>query len=145
MLPLVASITVCPGLSLPDRSASSITPRAKRSFTEPKGLNASIFTKRFTSGGASLPILTIGVSPTVPRILSNLRPTFMNPPIWSTGKRRRTPTQMRRPLSSRSGARVSDRLRKGYELLVWQLQGAVKLRIIDCSSEDRDEALRDAQ
>jgi hypothetical protein len=51
-----------------------VSPRAKRSFTEPKGLNASIFTKRFASGGASLPILTIGVLPTVSRIFSNLRP-----------------------------------------------------------------------
>jgi hypothetical protein len=34
---MVASITVCPGLSFPDRSASSITPSARRSFTEPKG------------------------------------------------------------------------------------------------------------
>jgi hypothetical protein len=44
VFPLVASITVWPGLSLPVRSASSITPSASRSFTEPSGLNASIFT-----------------------------------------------------------------------------------------------------
>ena len=54
------------------RSASSITPRAKRSFTEPKGLNASILTKRLTPGGANFPILTIGVLPTVSKIFSNL-------------------------------------------------------------------------
>src|SRR5271156_5277817 len=74
VLPLVASITVCPGLSLPVFSASSITPRARRSLTEPSGLNASILTKRFISGGASLLILTTGVLPTVSRMLAYLCP-----------------------------------------------------------------------
>ena len=55
------------------RSASSITPRARRSFTEPSGLKASTFTKRFTPGGASLLIFTTGVLPTVSRMLPNLR------------------------------------------------------------------------
>ena len=44
VLSLVASTTVCPGLSSPFLSASSITPSASRSFTEPSGLNASTFT-----------------------------------------------------------------------------------------------------
>src|SRR5467141_4123417 len=38
VFPLVASITVWPGLRSPDLSAASITPRANRSFTEPRGL-----------------------------------------------------------------------------------------------------------
>src|SRR5271166_4526491 len=74
VLPLVASITVWPGLSLPVRSASSITPSASRSLTEPNGLKASILTKSCTSGGASLPIRTTGVLPTVSRMFANLRP-----------------------------------------------------------------------
>src|SRR5262249_17448823 len=61
----------CPGLSWPDCSAASITPRAKRSLTDPKGLKASIFTKRFTPAGASLFIFTEGVLPTVSRIFWN--------------------------------------------------------------------------
>jgi hypothetical protein len=44
VLPLVASITVCPGLSSPLRSACSMTARAMRSFTEPSGLNDSSLT-----------------------------------------------------------------------------------------------------
>ncbi len=72
VLPLVASITVCPGLSSPDFSAASITPSARRSLTEPSGLNASILTNRFTPGGASRLIRTTGVLPTVSRILLNL-------------------------------------------------------------------------
>src|SRR6516164_3570895 len=72
VLPLVASMTVCPRLSCPASSAASITPSAKRSLTEPKGLNASILTKRFTSvRGVRLLILTVGVLPIVPRMLSN--------------------------------------------------------------------------
>src|SRR5450755_527098 len=80
VLPLVASITVWPGLSLPDRSASSITPRAKRSLTDPRGLNASIFTNRLTPSGANFPILTTGVSPTVSRILLYLGRIGSPPP-----------------------------------------------------------------
>ena len=38
VFPLVASITVWPGLSSPDFSAASITPSANRSFTEPSGI-----------------------------------------------------------------------------------------------------------
>src|SRR5688572_20183052 len=72
VLPLVASITVCPGLSLPVRSPSSITPSASRSFTEPSGLNASIFTYSSAPGGASLPILTTGVFPIVSRMFAYL-------------------------------------------------------------------------
>src|SRR5512144_1196742 len=71
VLPLVASTTVCPGLSSPFFSASSMTPRASRSFTEPSGLNASILTYRFTPGGARRLILTTGVLPTVSRMLPN--------------------------------------------------------------------------
>src|SRR2546423_1380999 len=73
VLPLVASITVWPGLSRPVRSASSMTPSARRSLTEPKGLNASILTKRFAPGGASRLIRTTGVLPTVSRMFWNLR------------------------------------------------------------------------
>lgn len=61
VLPLVASTTVCPGLSAPLRSASSITARASRSLTEPSGLKASILTHSSMPAGASLPILTTGV------------------------------------------------------------------------------------
>src|ERR1044071_2020929 len=71
VLPLVASMTVWPGFSKPRRSASSITPSARRSFTDPIGLNASIFTYRFTCAGARLVMAPIGGRPTVPRVLSN--------------------------------------------------------------------------
>src|SRR5215510_10741477 len=77
VLPLVASITVCPGLSSPLRSAASITPSARRSFTEPSGLNASSFTNSSTPGGASLATLTTGVRPTVSRMFSNRLPTVI--------------------------------------------------------------------
>src|ERR1044071_6836456 len=76
VLPLVASITVCPGLSSPYFSAASITPSARRSFTEPSGLNASILTNRFTPAGPSLLMRTTGVLPTVSRMLSNLAILF---------------------------------------------------------------------
>src|SRR5689334_8146214 len=56
-----------------------MTPSASRSLTEPSGLNASILTNRFTSGGASLPIRTTGVLPTVSRIFANLRPMAFPP------------------------------------------------------------------
>src|ERR1700733_1364732 len=79
VFPLVASITVGPGLSRPLRSASSITPRARRSLTEPNGLKASTLTNKFTSGGASLLILTTGVFPTVSRMLAYLCP-IVGPP-----------------------------------------------------------------
>src|SRR6185503_11424193 len=72
VLPLVASMTVCPGLSSPDFSAASMTPSASRSLTEPSGLKASILTNRLTPFGASLLMRTTGVRPTVPRMLSNL-------------------------------------------------------------------------
>src|SRR5262249_26127345 len=79
VLPLVASITVWPGLSSPDFSAASITPSASRSLTEPNGLKASIFTNRFTPEGPSLLIFTTGVLPTVSRMLSYRATLF--PPI----------------------------------------------------------------
>jgi len=44
VLPDVASTTVCPGLSTPRRSASSMIAIASRSLTEAIGLNASILT-----------------------------------------------------------------------------------------------------
>ena len=72
VLPLVASITVCPGLSSPDFSAASITPSARRSLTEPSGLKASILTNTFTPCGASLLIFTTGVLPIVSRMFANL-------------------------------------------------------------------------
>ena len=74
MLPLVASMTVCPGLSSPDFSAASITPSARRSLTEPSGLKASILTNRLTPGGASRLMRTTGVLPIVSRMFSYLRP-----------------------------------------------------------------------
>ncbi len=43
VLPLVASTTVWPGCSKPFSSASSMTPSASLSFTDPAGLNASNF------------------------------------------------------------------------------------------------------
>src|ERR1700677_1041791 len=73
VLPLVASMTVWPGLSAPVRSASSMTPSARRSLTEPRGLKASILTKRLMPAGARWLMRTTGVLPTVPRMLSNLR------------------------------------------------------------------------
>src|SRR6202047_1310325 len=71
VLPLVASTTVGPGLSRPVRSASSMTPRAKRSLTDPMGLKASILTYRAPCPGAGFLILTPGVRPIVSRMLSN--------------------------------------------------------------------------
>ena len=68
VLPLVASMTVCPGLSEPSRSAASITPSASRSLTEPSGLNASSFTNSSTPAGAMLLMRTTGVLPTVSSI-----------------------------------------------------------------------------
>src|SRR5215813_12369184 len=68
VLPLVASTTVWPGLNSPDFSAASITPSARRSFTEPSGLKASTFTHRFTPGGPRRLIFTTGVRPTVSRM-----------------------------------------------------------------------------
>ena len=43
-LAMVASMTVWPGFSAPERSASSMTARAMRSLTDPIGLKASTFT-----------------------------------------------------------------------------------------------------
>ena len=80
VLPLVASITVWPGFSSPDFSAASITPSARRSFTEPSGLNASILTKRFTCGGASRLMRTTGVLPTVSRMFANLAMSALSIP-----------------------------------------------------------------
>ena len=68
MLPLVPSMTVCPGRNSPLRSAASMTPSASRSFTEPMGLNDSSFTYSAISGGASFSRRTTGVRPTVSRI-----------------------------------------------------------------------------
>ena len=44
VLPLVASTTVCPGFSVPLRSAVSMMLSASRSLTEPAGLKNSAFT-----------------------------------------------------------------------------------------------------
>ena len=70
VLPLVASTTVCPGLSSPARSAASITPSARRSLTEPIGLKASSLAWSSTPSGASRFSRTTGVRPTVARMLS---------------------------------------------------------------------------
>ena len=53
VLPLVASITVCPGFRAPLRSASSMMLMAKRSLTDPAGLKNSALTYRRTLSGAS--------------------------------------------------------------------------------------------
>src|SRR3984885_13429592 len=74
VFPLVASTTVWPGFSFPVFSASSITPRARRSLTDPRGLKASILTNRLIPAGPSLLILTTGVLPTVSRMLAYLCP-----------------------------------------------------------------------
>jgi hypothetical protein len=63
VLPLVASITVCPGFSSPDCSAASMTAMASRSLTEPSGLNDSAFTNRLMPGGASRLMRITGVLP----------------------------------------------------------------------------------
>src|SRR4051812_16060638 len=84
VLPLVASITVWPGLSSPDRSAASITPNARRSLTDPSGLNASILTYKFTPGGAKRLIRTTGVWPTLSRMLLSL---LMNSPAIDQWRR----------------------------------------------------------
>src|SRR3954452_3785804 len=55
-----------------------MTPSANRSFTEPRGLKASILTKRFTPFGARRLILTTGVLPTVSRMLSYFRPMLLS-------------------------------------------------------------------
>ena len=70
VLPLVASITVCPGFSAPERSASSMMLTARRSFTEAAGLKNSALTYRRTCSGASRLIRTHGVSPMVSMMLS---------------------------------------------------------------------------
>src|SRR3954447_7788560 len=70
VLPLVASTTVWPGFSSPDFSPASMTPSARRSLTEPSGLNASTLTQRFTPGGPRRLMRTTGVLPMVPRMLS---------------------------------------------------------------------------
>jgi hypothetical protein len=70
VLPEVASTTVCPGLSAPLRSASSMMPMASRSFTEARGLKNSHFTYIDTCFGAARWIRTTGVFPIVPRMLS---------------------------------------------------------------------------
>src|SRR5207342_2671108 len=81
VLPLVASMTVCPGLSAPVRSASSITARAMRSFTEPSGLKDSSLAYTCTPGGASLWRRTSGVLPIVSSMLSY---RAMPPPTGGT-------------------------------------------------------------
>src|SRR6267143_3979996 len=81
VFPLVASITVWPGLRSPDLSAASITPRANRSFTEPRGLKASILTKRLTPRGAKRLIRTTGVLPIVSTILWYFRPMLHLPTL----------------------------------------------------------------
>jgi len=70
VLPEVASTTVWPGLSVPRRSASSMIPMARRSFTECSGLKNSHFTNIVTPAGAKRLMRTTGVSPMVERMLS---------------------------------------------------------------------------
>src|SRR4029453_1075803 len=68
VLPDVASITVCPGLMVPRRSASSMIAIARRSFTDESGLNASHLTHISAPRGRSFWSLTRGVLPIVPRM-----------------------------------------------------------------------------
>jgi hypothetical protein len=70
VLPEVASTTVCPGFSVPRFSASSMMPIARRSLTEPPGLNASTLTYIVTLAGARRLIRTIGVRAIVCVMLS---------------------------------------------------------------------------
>src|SRR5690349_11896303 len=86
VLPLVASTTVCPGLSWPDCSAASITARARRSFTELSGLNDSHLTNRFTPGGASRLIRTTGVLPIVSRMFAYRFAMELSPCRWGRSK-----------------------------------------------------------
>src|SRR5262249_49648590 len=109
-----------PGLSCPDCSAASMTPSARRSFTDPRGLKASILTKRLTLPGASLLIFTIGVLPTVSRILRNLaigppprRASLAHNASPSNGNRRSRcldpePTAGRARLAQQSPQHISD-------------------------------------
>ena len=62
--------TQLPGSSVPRRSASSMIAIARRSFTEDSGLKNSHFTYIVVPAGASRLILTIGVRPMVPKMLS---------------------------------------------------------------------------
>ena len=68
VLPEEHSTTVCPGDNCPFCSAHSITPRARRSLTDPAGLNASSLANTCTSGRFSRcgdVICTNGVDPIV--------------------------------------------------------------------------------
>ena len=66
VLPLVGSMIVIPGRRRPSRSAASIIETPMRSFTEPAGLNDSIFTKSVAGrSSASRGSLTSGVLPNV--------------------------------------------------------------------------------
>jgi len=65
VLPLEASTTVCPGLSLPFCSAHSIKPSASRSLNELMGLKASHLTKTSMSFGAILLERMSGVLPNI--------------------------------------------------------------------------------
>src|SRR5690349_3198366 len=85
VLPLVASTTVWPGLSAPDFSAASMTPRASRSLTDPSGLNASTLANRFTPVGPRRLMRTTGVRPTVSRMFWYLAmgPSLFRLLVWS--------------------------------------------------------------
>src|ERR1041385_9344458 len=74
VLPLVASTTVCPGLSCPVRSASSMMLIARRSFTDDAGLKFSALTYNRTPAGARWLTRAHGVSPIVSTMLSYKRP-----------------------------------------------------------------------
>ena len=70
VFPEVASMTVWPGFNSPRRSASSMIAIASRSLTDESGLKASHLTYIVAPAGASRWILTTGVLPIVPRMLS---------------------------------------------------------------------------
>ena len=93
VLPLVGSMIVPPGRSLPSRSAAAISATAARSLIEPPGLRASIFAT--SCGRSSLPrreSRTSGVSPIASRIESR-----MSAPVLETVSTQLTIERIRNP------------------------------------------------
>src|SRR6478735_12573907 len=70
VLPLVGSMIVPPGLSLPDRSASSIIASAMRSLIDPPGFARSDFIQTSARSPNSRLMRMCGVLPIVSRILA---------------------------------------------------------------------------
>src|SRR4051812_27337630 len=87
VLPLVASTTVWPGVSVPSASAASMMASAMRSFTELMGLKASSLTNSSTWDGAMRDSLTTGVRPIVWRMLSYFMGFLARDELKNTGSR----------------------------------------------------------